>query len=208
MLGKTDTVGINCRDGSVSTKAHTDGLCHTVHGIGGIHTGTGTTGRTDMLHIFINLLLGHEAGLIGTYCLKHRRKASLAAIHTACQHRTAAHEYCRNVDSCRSHQKARHIFVTVRNHDQCVKLMGFGHTLCGICDQFAGYQGIFHTDMSHGDTVTHSDGRKDDGGTTRHSHTKLYRFCDFIQIHMTRNDLIVGTNDSYQGFFHFFLCIS
>ena len=69
--------------------------------------------------------------------------------------------------------------------------MGHRHCLGGIGDQISGYQRIFHADMSHGDTVTDCDSRKYPGHAARQSHSHLYRFHDFIQVHMTRYDFII-----------------
>ena len=46
MFCKTDTFGIYRRNGSVSTKSHTENLSQAVHGVCSVHTGTGSTCRT------------------------------------------------------------------------------------------------------------------------------------------------------------------
>ena len=58
-----------------------------------------------------------------SWCLLHTEptasniedKASLSAVHMACQHWAAANENRRDIQSCRCHQKTGHIFITVRD---------------------------------------------------------------------------------------------
>ena len=108
----------------------------------------------------------HLACCIGTYRLKHRREAALSALYMPCQHRSAADTKIVGIFSlCRCHQKSRDIFITVRDHDQRIKLMCNRHTLRGIRDQITGHQRIFHADMSHRDTVADRDCRKYHRGT-------------------------------------------
>ena len=124
------------------------------------------------------------------------------------KHRTAAYEYSRNVDPCRCHQKARYVFVTVGNHDQSIELMSQCHGLCGICDQVTCYKGIFHSNVSHCDSVTYCDRRKYNRCAASHCNAELYSIYNFVKVHMTRYDLVVRAYDSYQWFVHFFFCHS
>ena len=128
------------------------------------------------------------------------------ALYMACKHRTAAHKDCRHIDSRCCHQKSRHVFVTVRHHHQRVKLMRHCHCLCGIRNQVSGNQGILHSDMSHGNSVADCDCRKYNRSSPRHGHALFYRVHDFIQIHVARYNLIIGTDNSHQWAVHLFLC--
>ena len=204
MLCKLNSLGINCRNGSVSLKSHTKSFCQTVHGIGRIHTGTGTAGRTYLILKLCHILLGVSTCCVRAYCLKHGRKTSLLSLHMAGKHRTAGYKNGRKIESCCCHQKPRYVLVTVWNHNQRVKLMGDCHTLGGICNQISGYQGIFHADMSHGNSVTDCDCRKYHRHTAGLCNSKFHSLYNFIQIHMARNNLIVGTYDSHHRLFHFF----
>ena len=77
------------------------------------------------------------------------------------------------------------------------------HTFCGICDQISCNERIFHTDMSHCDTVTDCDRRKYDRNTACFRYAKFYGVYDLIQIHMPRNDLIVRAYNTDHRLFHF-----
>ena len=70
------------------------------------------------------------------------------------------------------------------------------HTLGGVSNQITGYQGVFHSNMSHGNTVTHCNGREYDRSSACHGYTLLYCIYNLVQMHMTRYDLIVGTYDT------------
>ena len=150
----------------------------------------------------------HSACCYTAYRFKHGGKAFLFTIHTAGQHRTAGNKYCRNVQSGSSHQKSRYILITVGNHNKTVKTMGNSHTFCGICDQISCYKRVFHSNVSHGNTIAYSNCREHNRRTAGHSYTKLYSLCDFIQIHMSGNNFIVGTNNTDQRAFTLFLCIT
>ncbi len=82
--------------------------------------------------------------------------------------------------------------------------MGQRHTFRRIRDQVSRHQRIFHTDMSHGNTVAHRDRRKDYRHTAGLCHTKLHGINDLIQVHMARNDFIVGTYDADHRLCHLF----
>ena len=198
MLGKADSLGINRRNGSISLQAHSQRLRQTVHGVRRIHAGAGATGGAGLLFVLGQLFHRHGSRRHAANRLKHGGKAGLVAAHMACQHGAAGNEDRRNVHSGRRHQKPRHVLITVGDHHQAVKPMRHGHAFRAVADQISGHQGIFHADMSHGNAVTDGNGRKHEGRSARHCHSQLHSFNDLIQIHMSRNDLIVGAHNPDQ----------
>ena len=122
----------------------------------------------------------------------------------SCKHRSSADKYGGNIYSGRRHQKSRHIFVAVGHHHQCVKLMCHRHSLCRIGDQVAGDQRIFHSDMPHGNPVAYGDGRKYDRRSSCHGDSHLHCLYDLIQVHVSRNDLIIRADNSHQRAVHLF----
>ena len=56
--------------------------------------------------------------------------------------------------------------------------MSENHAFGGICDKVAGNEGVFHTCVTHGDTVTNSDSGEHDGSSACHSNTELNCFGD------------------------------
>ena len=82
------------------------------------------------------------------------------------------------------------------------------HCFHTVRNQLTGCKRIFHTDMSHGDTIAHTDGRHHNRGTAGHADSRLDRFCDFIQMKMPRNNLGIGADHTDQRLIQFFFCQS
>ena len=196
MFCQTDTLGIDCRNGSVSFQSHSQCLCQAVHAVCSVHTGAGTTGRTGLTFKFFQFFFGNFSCCIGTYCLKHAGKAGFVALYVACHHGTAADKYGGNVDTGCCHQKSRYVLIAVGYHYQGIKLMCHGHGFCGICNQVSGYQGIFHADVSHGNAVTDSNGREHYRGAACHGNTLFYGVYNLVQVHVARYDFVVGADNT------------
>ena len=196
MFCKTNTLGIYSRNGSISTKSHTKNLCQTVHRVCSIHTGTGSTCRTCFVLKFCKFVFCNLACRIRSDSFKHTGKTCLVSMNVACHHRSTTYEYSRNIQSGSRHQKSGYVFVTVWNHNQGIKLMSHCHCLCRVCNQISCYQRVFHSDVSHCDTVTDSDRREYDRCTASHCNPLFYGCYDLVKVHMARYDLIVGTYDS------------
>ena len=76
------------------------------------------------------------------------------------------------------------------------------HTFGRICDQITGNQGIFHADMSHSDTITDCDRRKYNRCAASHRYTQLHGIYNLVQVHVSRNNLIIRTYDTDERFVH------
>ena len=191
MFCKADSLRIYGRDCSVTAESHSKHFCQTIHAVRCIHSGTGSTCRTYFIFKFTQIFICHCSCCIGSNRLKHAGQTSLLSFYMTCKHRTATYKYCRHINSCRCHQKSRYILIAVRHHNQCIKLMCHCHCFRRICDQISCYKGIFHSDMSHCNSVTHSDCRKYNRCSTCHGNSLFYRINDFVQIHMSRHNLII-----------------
>ena len=202
LLRETDPCRVDCRNGSVAAKSHAKHFRQAVHAVGRVHAGTGSAGRTGLILEFLKIIVRDQARRVGSNCLKHAGKAGLLSLDMACQHRAAAYEYGRYIDSGCRHQKSRHILVTVGYHDQGVKLVRQSHGFRGIRNQVSGYQRIFHADMSHGDPVAYGDGRKYDRRSACHGNPLLHCIYNLIQVHMPWHDLIIRTDNSNQRPLH------
>ena len=53
--------------------------------------------------------------------------------------------------------------------------------------------------MTHGDTVADSDRGEHDGHAACHGNAELDCLGDLVQVHMTGDDLVVGTDDADHG---------
>ena len=144
--------------------------------------------------------------MISAHSLEHMAQAGAAAIlQVTGQHGTAGAEDCRNIQASGSHQKARHVFITVGDHHQAVKLMGHDHGFRGIGDQIPGHQGVFHTNMTHGDAVANSDGREHNRRASGGTDACLDGFGNFVNVHVAGNNLVIRADDAHQGPLNLFL---
>ena len=84
--------------------------------------------------------------------------------------------------------------------------MGHCHALGRVSDQVAGHKGIFHSDVSHRDTVADRDRRKFSRHAACHRHAQLDCLCDLVEVHMSRYYFIIRIHDSDQRPLHFLLC--
>ena len=124
------------------------------------------------------------------------------SLYSSGQHWATGYEYGWDIDSGCCHQESRHVLITVRYHNQCVKLVSNGHTFGRIGNQISGNKGILHSDVSHGNTVTYGNGWENNRYTTglRNPHTN--RVHNLIDIHVTRYDLVVGADDADHRLLH------
>ena len=74
--------------------------------------------------------------------------------------------------------------------------MGNRHGFGGISNQIAGDEGVLHADVPHGDPVADGNGGEHDRRAACCANARFDGFGDFIQIHMTGDDFIIGGNDA------------
>ena len=129
-------------------------------------------------------------------------------MHLSGKHGASGNKDGRYINTGCRHKESRYIFVTVRNHDQCIKLMCLCHTLCGIGNQVSCNKRILHTDMTHGNSVTDRNRRKFHRKTACFGNTHLHRLADFIQINMPRNNFVIGAHHPDHRLLHLFLCVA
>ena len=78
------------------------------------------------------------------------------------------------------------------------------HCFGGIGNQITGDKRIFHSNVSHSDAVANGNRGKHDGRTACHCHAELYGIYDFVEIHMSRYDFVIGADNTNQRAFLFF----
>ncbi len=205
LLCQLDALGVYCRNRAVALETHAQNLSQAVHGVCGVHTGAGTAGGAGIVLELLHILHGEFAGSIRADSFKHAGQTGLFALDVAGEHRAAADEYGRHVDSCSSHQQTGDILVTVRDHDQGIEVMRQCHALGGICDQVTGHQGILHALVSHGDAVTDCDRRENYRCAAGHGNAHFNGIDDLVDVHVSRYDLVVGRDDADQRPLHLFL---
>ena len=199
LLGQPDAGGVGGGNGAVAPETHADGFRQAVHGVCGIHTGTGAAGGAAVHDILLHALFVQRPGMVSAYCLEHIAQAGApSVVQVTGQHGAAGDKNGRDVDTGGGHQEAGDILVAVGDHDQRVKLVGNGHALGGVGNQVTGDQRIPHADMAHGNTVTDGNGGKFNGRAAGHTNAGLDRLGDLVQIHMSGDDLVMGTDNTHQ----------
>ena len=198
VLGQDDAGGVDGGNRAVARQAHAQHLGQAVHRVGGVHTGAAAAGGAGLLLILQQLLFVNLAALVSAHGLEHGGQAGLVALHPAGHHRAARNKDGGQVEPGCCHQQAGDVLVTVGHHDQSVKGVGHGHGFGRVGNQVPGHQGVLHTGMAHGDTVADGDGGKDNGGAASHGDTGLDGFDNLIQVHMSGDNVILGTDNAHQ----------
>ena len=115
-FGKNQTGAVvrggNC---AVAGQSHSERFAEAVHSIGGEKSGAGTAARAGFAFEFGHFGLRHLTGGEFTGGFKALADADISAVKTTGEHRTAADDNRRNVESRGSHEHTRHNFIAVRN---------------------------------------------------------------------------------------------
>ena len=107
------------------------------------------------------------------------------------EHRSAADKHRRNIQTCSSHKQTGHVFITVGNHNKSIKTVSHSHSFGRICDKIAGNKRIFHSLMSHSNTVAYCDRREYNRCAACHSDTDTDSLNDLVNVGMSGYDLVV-----------------
>ena len=83
--------------------------------------------------------------------------------------------------------------------------MGRGHRFGAVADEFARDERVLHAHVAHRQAVAHGDGRKDDRHTAGQGHPLLDRFGDLVEVHVPRNDVVLGVDDADERLADFFV---
>ena len=196
------------RDGSVAGQRHANGFAQAVHAVGRIHTRAAAAAGTGVFGVIVQHVFADDAGLVAPHRLEHLGKRNVARALPAREHRPAADDNGRDIQPGRGHQHAGHDLVAVRHQYQAIKPVGARHRLHAVADQLTAGQGILHTDMAHGDSVAHTDGRYQDRSTARHAHARLDSLGQLVQMSMAGYDLAVRAHNADQRTVDFFISIT
>ena len=169
-----------------------------------------------MLH-FLKLLLCDFSNSKTANRLKHISKRKiLARIRIRLvisrkmtrHHRTARNKNSRQVKACGSHQHSRNNLVAVRNHNKSVKLMSFCNTFNTVGNKLACYKRIFHSLVSHRNSITDANRRKFNRSSASHSNASLNSLRNPVKFNMPRNKFIFCTNNTNQRLIQFLISIT
>ena len=205
VLCKFDTCGIYRRDGAVAAQTHAEGFSQAVHGVCGVHAGAGAACRAGLALIFAQLFFGNLTGVEFAHRLRNGGEARFCAVYVARKHRAAADKHRRHVKARRRHQKARHILVAVRHHDERIKAVCQCHGFGGIRNEVARDERILHAGVAHCNAVAYRNRREDNRRAACHRNADLYGVHNLIDIHVARDDLVIGADDADERTFDLLL---
>jgi hypothetical protein len=118
------------------------------------------------------------------------------------EHGTAGEDNSRNIGAGSCHQHTGHNFVAGADADQTVEPVCLRHQFDGIGNIFAGWKGIPHPFVAHGNTIAYTDNAEFKG----HSPGSGDAFTDFFsklsQVNVSRNDGIEGICNANEWQFH------
>ena len=118
MLSQSNTLAVvSSGDSAVAGQAHAKNLGQAVHGVGSEQTGAAAAAGAGTMLDFFELCFINLTGLKTAGSFKYSRYADISALITTGQHRTAADNNGRDVQTGCCHQHTRNNFITVRNQD-------------------------------------------------------------------------------------------
>ncbi len=80
------------------------------------------------------------------------------------------------------------------------------HSLGAVGDKVAGDEGILHTPMTHGNAVADCDSGEHYRRAARHCNAQLNGVHNLVDVHMSRDYLVVGAYNSYHGAGYLLVC--
>ena len=199
MLGEQATLPrIGGGNRTVAGKSHTEHLGQGVHRICREQTGAGAAAGAGVLLNSSHFTRVHFSRREHACRLERLTDTDIAPAMAPCKHGAAADENRWNVKPRSSHEHARYNLVAVRNEDEPIKSRRHRDGLDGVRNQFAAREGVFHPRVPHGNAVADPDGREFNRRSASCCYTKLYSFCDRIQVKVPRNNLVERIADTNQ----------
>jgi len=196
------------RNGAVARQCNSDRFAKAVHAVCRIHSRTAATSWAASLLAFRQFVFVDDSCLVGAHRFKHFRKTDILAVIPPCKHRAAAADDSRNIQANRGHHHAGNNFIAVRDQNEAVQLMRHCHGFHTVRNQLTAGQRIFHSNVSHRNSVADADGRNQDRRTTRHPDSSLDGIRNFIEVKVTRNNLAVSADNADQRPVKLFLGVS
>ena len=179
-------IGMGGNDRPVARKSKSEGLVQAIHGIGGKHARTRAAGRAGTTLNSVYLLVTYLR-----VASEHHRVDQVVSLVTV---NSSFHWATRDKDSGdikahSSHQHAGGNLVTVTDADHGIDGMGIAHVFNAVGDQVAGWQGVEHPGMAHGDTIINGDCVELGGKATRFGDNFFEMLTDFMEMDVARDEL-------------------
>ena len=186
------TVLMRGQNGAVAGQRQADGLRQVVHRVGREHSRTAAAAGTGTVLNLLQVGIAHG----GVAALNHGyHQVQVLALVLTGLHRTAAHEYRRNVQSHGGHQHARCNLVAVRDAYHGVRLVAVHHIFHRVGNDVARWQRVEHAVVSHGNAVVYGDGVELSGIAAHFFYLFLYYLSCLVQMSMSGHKLSERVND-------------
>ena len=121
------------------------------------------------------------------------------------KHGAAGNENRRNVHAQGAEHHARDNLVAIGNAYGSIELMALNSAFEAVGDSFAGNERVMHAIVVHGNAVAHADGGNFERNATGHINAGLHSFANFIEVIVTRNNVVAGIEHRDEGLLHFFI---
>ena len=76
--------------------------------------------------------------------------------------------------------------------------MSHCHRFGGVGNEFARNQGVLHADVAHREAVADGNCREHNRNAARQSHALLDGIDNLVEIHVARNDVVLGAHNADQ----------
>ena len=209
MLRQAQALGVHGGDGAVAGKRDAQSLAQAVHRIRGEHTRAAAARGTRGVFVVLELLFGHRAGAHLARAVEQGvqvgRGAAVATSFMAGKHGAARNEHRRNIHAQGTKHHAGNNLVAVGNAYGSVKLVALNSAFEAVGNGFAGNERVMHAIMVHGNAVAHADGGNLERNAAGHINASLHGFADFIEVIVTRNNVVAGIEHRDEGLLHFFI---
>ena len=194
---KAEAFCVNRRHRAVAAQAHAERFRKAVHGVCREHTGAGAAAGASVVFVVIKVCFRCLAALVSANGFENAVEVHCsAALVAEGEHGAAGYENGGDIESCRRHKHTGNYLIAVGNEHKTVKSVCLRHAFNAVCDNFTGNEGVFHTLVTHCDTVANADHVKFNGCTACHKHAVLNAACDVLEVDVTGNDFVEGVNDT------------
>lgn len=188
---------------------HTHDLDGGRHGVGRVHTATGTTAGAGVADDVKALVLGDLAGQELSVRLEGRNDIDVCVVLSpgaAGLDGTAVHHQTGAVDTTHGHQHTGHVLVATGDTDVRVVPLATHDGFDGIGDQITALQRVSHSLGTHTDGVADTNGVELEADQTGLLHTFTHPVAEIQQVHVTGVAVVPDRRNTDLRLVHILLC--
>ena len=157
---------------------------------------------------FAQFCFADLTGFEAASSFKYGGYANVFTIEATGEHRTTAYYNGGDVQTSSCHEHTGNNLIAVRDKYQCVKSVTVSNSFYAISYKLAACQRIFHTIVTHCDTIADTNCRELDGSAACLQDTVFNSLSNGIKVHVTGNNFVSCTAYANERFFQFFFSIA